>query len=396
MKNLTYRAPHQMLQLGYGLAFAALLTAPVAAASVEERLAELEKQTAQLAAENVTLKKQLGYSADGKAPVLVVAGGKVEKLSIGGFIQANAEFGDAPDSRWGADNDRFLLRRARINLNAKLANDFSAKIEADFGANSMYTQDARNGQLTDAYVQWSKYDFANVRVGQFKSPFGYEQLASDTKVLTVERSLPNDRLTVSRQIGTTLSGDLIGDQLSYSVGAFNGNASNANAINTALNDNEQFMWAGRLAGQAYEGEIAGQKVKVTAGINGFTSENAASGTTPANRRAGYGADAQLTSGPATLLAEWLRNENDALAEQSGWSLLAGWTFDKNWRGVVRYETFDANTASNTDSTTDIWTVGFDYMFKGDDLKLSLNYLMGDQPSPADDGGRLLARVQVVF
>ncbi len=394
MKNLTYRAPYQMLQLGYGITLAALLAVPVTAASVEDRLAELEKQTAQLAAENVTLKKQLGYSADGKAPAIVVAGGKVEKLSIGGFIQANAEFGNTPDGfRWGAENDRFLLRRARINLNAKLANDFSAKIEADFGANSMNANTARNGQLTDAYVQWSKYDFANVRVGQFKSPFGYEQLASDTKVLTVERSLSNDRLTVSRQIGMAVSGDLIGDELGYSVGAFNGNS-----VNIGVNDNEQFMWAGRLAGQAYDGEIAGKKVKLTAGLNGFTSENAAiaSPATPANRRAGYGVDAQLTSGPATLLAEWLRNENDALAEQSGWSLLAGWTFDKNWRGVVRYETFDADTASNTDSTTDIWTVGFDYMFKGDDLKFSLNYLMGDQPSPADDGGRLLARMQVVF
>ncbi len=374
-----------------GLLFA-VLTAPVAyTASIEERLAELEKQTARLASENAALKKQLGYSADGKAPVLVVAGGKVEKLSLGGFIQTNAEFGDTPDSRWAGENDRFFLRRARINLNAKLAHDFSARIEADFGANALNAGASRSGQLTDAYVQWSKYDFANLRVGQFKTPFGHEQLAADTRILTIERSLPNDRLTVNRQIGVAASGQLATDRLDYQLGAFNGNG-----VNTGLNDNEQFMYAGRLSGLAYDGEIAGQKVKLAAGINGFTSDNAASGTTPANRRAGYGADVQLTSGPATLQAEWLRNENDALAEQTGWALLAAWTFNPNLRGVVRYENFDANTASRADTTTEVWTLGLDYLFKGDDLKISLNYLHGDQPAPTDDGGRLLARLQVIF
>lgn len=385
MKTYPARIPLQLRTSCLALLVTTVTGLPAFAATVEERLAELEKQTAQLAAENSALRKQLGYSAEGKGPGPVATSGKVEKLTLGGFVQANTEFGDTPDSRWAGENDRFFLRRARINLTAKLAHDFSARIEADFGANSLNAGAGRSGQFTDAYLQWSKFDSANVRIGQFKSPFGYEQLAADTRILTVERSLPNDRLTVSRQIGVSVFGPIIADQLDYQVGAFNGNG-----VNTGINDNEQFMYAGRLSGKAYQGQIAGREVKLTSGINAFTSEN------PGNRRAGYGADLQLTSGPATLQAEWLRNENDALAEQAGWSLLAGWTFNKNWRGVARYETFDANTASSTDTTTDVWTVGVDYLFKGDDLKLSLNYLHGDQPTPADDGGRLIARLQVIF
>lgn len=380
MTNRPSIAP-RALALGLALLGSSHLTA----ATVEERLADLEKQTARLAAENAALKKELGYSAEGKAPVLVLPAGKVQKVVIGGFVQANGEFGDAPDSRWTSNDDRFLLRRARLNLTATLANDFSAKIEADFGANSLSAGAGARAQLTDGYIQWSKYDFANVRAGQFKTPFGYEQLVSDTKILTIERSLPSDRLTVSRQIGVAVSGEVADKKLGYSVGAFNGNGTN-----TGQNDNDNFMWAGRVSGQAYEGKIAGQSVKLTGGVNGFTTQDVG------NHKAGYGADLQATAGPATIQAEWLRNENDTAAEQAGWAVLAGWKFDANWRGVVRYETLDTNTASSADTTTDVWTLGVDYLFKGDDLKLSLNYLLGDRPEPADDGGRVIARVQVVF
>ena len=374
------RASVQRLALGLAL----LGVSHLGAATVEERLAELEKKTAALAAENATLKKELGYSPEGKAPVFVLPAGKVQKIVIGGFIQANGEFGDAPDSRWTTNDDRFLLRRARLNFTATLASDFTAKIEADFGANSMSTGAGARGQLTDGYIQWSKYDFANVRIGQFKTPFGYEQLTPDIRTLTVERTLPNDRLTVSRQIGAGVSGDIVEKKLAYSVGAFNGNG-----VNTGQNDNDNFMWAGRLSGQAYDGKIANQPVKLTGGVNAFTSQDLG------NQRTGYGLDLQAVSGPLTVQAEWLRNENDTAAEAEGWSVLSAWRVSEHWRGLVRYETYDSNTAASN-TTTDLWTFGVDYLFNGDDLKLSLNYLLGDQPAPATDGGRLLARVQVVF
>jgi phosphate-selective porin len=374
------RASIQRLTLGLAL----LGVFPLGAATVEERLAELEKKTAALAAENAALKKELGYSPEGKAPVFVLPAGKVQKIVIGGFIQANGEFGDTPDSRWTTNDDRFLLRRARLNFTATLANDFTAKIEADFGANSMSTGAGARGQLTDGYIQWSKYDFANIRIGQFKTPFGYEQLTPDIRTLTVERTLPNDRLTVSRQIGAGVSGDIVEKKLAYSVGAFNGNG-----VNTGQNDNDNFMWAGRLSGQAYDGKIANQPVKLTAGANAFTSQDVG------NQRTGYGLDLQAVSGPLTVQTEWLRNENDTAAEAEGWSVLSAWRVSEHWRGLVRYETYDSNTAA-ANTTTDLWTFGVDYLFNGDDLKLSLNYLLGDQPAPATDGGRLLARVQVVF
>lgn len=326
------------------------------------------------------------------APVQVTPGGKVvSKLSVGGFIQALAESGGAPDSRYTGMNDRFYVRRARINVNAAFAEHFSAKIEADFGAGSIAAASGARGQMTDGYVQWNRYPEATVRIGQFKTPFGFEQLFSDTKVFTIERGLVSDRLTVSRQIGGMLTGDVAEKRLTYSVGAFNGNGTN-----TGNNDNDDFLLVGRLNGVVFKGESHGRKFAWTAGINSFSSEDA--GTFTGSRR-GLGIDTQVEFGPLTVQAEWLQNTRDpnvgATVKSEGYSVLGAWAFDKHWRGVLRLDSFDGDTAlANTN--TDEWIVGVDYLFKGDDLRLSFNYVSGDQPAPTGRNDRLISRLQIIF
>ena len=403
MKTQTHSVCIRLLQPCYAAALMALSVAlplTASAATVEERLAALEKLVTDQAAEITSLKKELGYTkkADAPkdapasvAPVLVRPAGKETKLAIGGFVQAHAETGGAPDARYTGVSDRFLVRRARLNATATFAEYFSAKIEADFGANSISTGSGARGQMTDGFIQWARYPEATVKFGQFKTPFGFEQLTSDTKIYTIERALSNDRLTVSRQIGAALSGDLAEKRFGYSVGLFNGTS-----VNTGLNDNDDFMLVGRFSGVLLQGESGSHKFKWTTAINGFTSDDTGAFT---GRRTGLGADTQFAFGPLELQAEWLENERDPATgttlTSDGWSLLGSWTFDKHWRGVVRFDTFDLNTAlANTE--TDEWTIGVDYMIKGDDLKLSLNYLRGEQPDPLGSDDRLIGRLQVVF
>lgn len=109
---------------------------------------------------------------------------------------------------------------------------------------------------------------------------------------------------------------------------------------------------------------------------------------------------QVKSGRFDAAAEWLRTKSspDATADftASGWSAIAGYhVIPKKLQAVVRYETYDPNTAVSGDES-DTWTVGFNYFIKGDDLKFSLNYLLGDPAGPLSDQGRLLARMQVIF
>jgi phosphate-selective porin OprO/OprP len=378
-----------------------------AAASVEDRLTRIESALARLEArlsetvsadelaptlkEYSDLTRALGW--DGKSPLpSVKPGGKEKSLALGGFIQANYEAGStAPDARFAGLNNRFLLRRARLAATGTFAENFSFKLESDFGNNSLSAKTGLSGQLTDAYVSWTKQPAASVRLGQFKTPFGYEQLLADTKILTIERSLPNDSLTLGRQIGAMLYGDVLEKRLSYSVAAYNGTGTNVGS-----NDNQKFMWVGRVNGVLAETKVGDKKLKLTAGADYFTTEDKGTFT---GRREGVSFDTQLVYGPGELQAEWLQGERDPVTGTTttarGWAMLGAYSFTPKWQGVVRFETYDSNKATGN-TTTDLWTYGINYLLKGDDLKLSLNYLSGQQPSPAPQGDRFIGRMQLMF
>lgn len=360
--------------------------APAQATSLEDRVAALEKQLSILAAENKALKEKQAKSA----VTPVAAAGKEDKLILGGFIHAQAEVGDAPDARYAGAQDRFLVRRARVNLRGSFGKDWSFKLESDFGANTLGSSSNYRAQLTDAHLDWTPHPAAQVRLGQFKTPFGWEQLLSDTQNPFVERSLPNDRLTAGRQIGLGLSGSVLDKRLEYSVGAFNGNG-----VNNSNNDNSNFFTAGRVAFKAWSGKLGGKDASWTIATNAFTTRDTGTFT---GDRDGLGFDTQFAAGPVTLRAEWLQNKNSpktgAATKADGWYVAALCDLSAKWQLAARYETYDANTAlPNTES--DNLVLGLNHRFVGNDIVLGLNYVAGD----ADLGGnddRLLARLQLVF
>ncbi len=369
-----------------------LCTAPLAllaadaTPSIEDRLRALEGQLTKITQENSDLKKLLGITPK-SAPTFVTAAGKETKLSIGGFIQGQAEFGDPSDTRFVA-GDRFYLRRARLGVKGSFAEHFDFTLQADVGSNSAGSVTGNRAQATDAFIVWNKYDHANLTFGQFKTPYGYDQLMSDTKVITIERPLPSDSLTLSRQLGAMVSGSVLGKKLSYAAGLFNGSG-----VNTSINDNDNFMYVGRVNGTVY----AGKTVKVTAGAGAFTSRDTG---TFNGRRSGGAVDAQLAFGRGEINAEFLRTSFDRVTgtdtKAQGWSVLGTWFLvPKTVQLLGRYEAYDPNRdAANDDA--DLWTVGVNYLIKGDDLKLGVNYLIGDPAGALKNQGRLLTRFQLVF
>lgn len=125
------------MRISTGLAFNFLLVCCVSAVepSLEERLSALERQVQSLAKENADLKKELGWQ-DAKSPALVRPVGKEARLSVGGFLQAQGEFGHAADPRWAGVKDRFYFRRARIYVGGSFTEDFDFKAELDLQGNS--------------------------------------------------------------------------------------------------------------------------------------------------------------------------------------------------------------------------------------------------------------------
>lgn len=375
--------------IGAALATGFLTMSSARAATLEERVQQLENRLANLVQENAALKEQLGARTkdQDKVPVGTIVQGKETKLAIGGYIQANAEFGNAPDSRFPA-TDRIYLRRARLGVKGTFAENVEFTLQSEFGNNSIGGVSGYRAQITDCLLSLNRYPAAVVAIGQFKTPYGYEQLVADTKSLFVERSLPNDRLTLSRQIGAMVSGFVMTPRVTYAAGLFNGNG-----VNNGANDNDQFLYVGRLTGTV----VQTSKGRVGVGVNGFSTRDTGTFT---GHRTGLGFDLQASFGPAEIQTEYLQTRSNpevgADSKADGWSVLGSYMIvPKKLQGLLRYEVYDPSTRVAADQSS-LWTVGFNYFLKGDDLKVSLNYLIGDPAGPLSSQGRLISRFQVIY
>src|SRR5881398_2420092 len=295
---------------GASLAAVALLAAqPLRAESSSDttRIEKLEravellaKQNAELQAEIKSLKKETASVAEGKVktkvtydgktyvekavveekpPVYVQQRGPELKLVLGGFIQMNFEDGDvsAFEGRFGetALKDRFRLRRARINLTGDFAEQFDFKVEGDFENSDGLNSNRTAFSATDIFINWHQFAEANVKVGQWKAPFGLEQITPDPTLIIIERSLPTGAITPERQVGVQVWGKPFAniwpnqkDLLTYYAGIFNGNGRNV-----SINDNNNFMYVGRLELLPWQGKLLGQTSSLKLGADVLNSRD---------------------------------------------------------------------------------------------------------------------------
>jgi len=386
--------------------------------SVEERLRRLEEGFEQLRkvneallTENASLRKQLDVvSAEVKQPV-VTPSGKSARLQFGGFLQVQGEAGDAVVGRVTDENDRIYVRRARIGVGGNFTEKVDYRLEGEF-AGALGNQSSMRSQMTDGYITFLKSPALMIRTGQFKTPYGYEQLYSDTKLMTPERSATNDVLTVGRQLGVQLAGDLASKRVSYAIGAFNGNAPN-----TSFNDNESFMVAARLSSFLVGTAAAPRSLRF--GVNGYTSDDASVTLAPvfgvdstpsspardnifAGNRTAWGVDSQFVSGRTEIWAEYLSTEfepEDNVPSNrftaSGWYAQAGYfAIPSKLQLVGKYEWSDPSDEVANDDF-DIYWLGANWYMKSHDIKLQLFYAI-DGGEDADGSGRVIARVQTIF
>lgn len=274
----------------------------------------------------------------------VLPKGNEMKLKLGGFIQANGEFGDAAsfEGRFtggppitGGPNQispRIRLRRARIGVSGEFLENFDFKLEGDFQQGDGLTSGRSGFSGTDLFINYHQFAEANFKVGQFFAPFGYEMLIPDVGpdriLLTAERSLMTIATVPERQVGAMLYGAPLAnilpnqkDLFTYSAGIFNGNNRNA-----TINDNSEFMYAGRVESVPFQGQVIGLPAKWRLGANAFFSRDAANtllshvgnlalspidgSLSPYNahspdERVAWGVDQTLTVGPFEVSAEYI-------------------------------------------------------------------------------------------
>ncbi|MDP2079170.1 MAG: porin [Sulfuricurvum sp.] len=128
---------------------------------------------------------------------------KWSKVKIGGYVQfRNTEWleGEKRDMNpataahdqfqyWAdgstADDQNFFIRRARLKVSGDVGDHLSFLLQPDFASNGNNT-----GQLRDFYgdVYIDKTRIHRVRIGQSKVPYGFENLQSSQKRLTLDRN----------------------------------------------------------------------------------------------------------------------------------------------------------------------------------------------------------------
>ena len=422
----------------------------------KEKPSAPEKTTAPLAVE-----KRSHFSPDNKAsvakteiveekkPIYVIPGASEIKLTLGGLLQVQYEGGDpfAFEGRFGsaAIDDRFRLRRARIQVTGEFTEQFDFKLEGEFAQSdeAITVRDATGRTLgsnatrtafggLDVWANWHRFPEFQIKVGQYKAPFGLEQISPDPKLLTAERSEVTSALTPERQVGIQIWGKPFTnampeqkDLLTYWVGMFNGDGRNI-----TVNDNDQYMYAGRLELQPWKGKLAGQEAWVRFGGNALTSHDSPgtvlspAGTLRVNsdgslatftapsvaERDGYGFDASFHWGPFDLIGEYLSEKYESKSTIPGFVdfraegyYVQGSYFivPKKLQVVTKYEHF--NPGQRISDNLDSITGGVNYYIHGDDIKLVADYIhtwsnfRDARPAlGSSDFDEVILRLQVIF
>jgi len=422
---------------------------------LERAVEQLQKRNAELEQEVSSLKKQSTSEpgATGKRKTVVTYDGKsyVEKsvaveekpgifvtprasefkLVLGGYIQMNLEDGEvsAFEGRFGqtALKDRFRLRRARINLTGDFAENFDFKVEGEFENSDGINANRTDFSGTDIFINWHQFAEANVKAGQWKAPFGLEQLTPDPTLIIIERSLPTGAITPERQVGVQLWGKPFTniwpaqkDLLTYYAGIFNGNGRNV-----GINDNNNFMYVGRLELLPWQGKLLGQNSSLKLGGDVLNSRddkgtnisqslnllvNSDGSLSPftlpgADERTAWSVDAWFNLGPFDLIGEYLQEKVNGRTvagvppgfadfTTNGFYVTAAYfLIPKKLQAAVRWEQLNPGQKGN-DGIHSI-TGGLNYYIHGDDLKL-MDFRQANPQFGDDQFDEVIVRLQLMF
>jgi phosphate-selective porin OprO/OprP len=157
-------------------------------------------------------------------------------IKLHGLVQADSKWFSQDDGI--ANNDTFVLRRARLIFEGGFDSIFSFLIIPEFGGGGTGTSNAP--VLYDANLGIAVTPDIKVVAGKFKSPIGLEMLQNDAVLLFNERSLATN-LVPSRDVGLELTGSTLGGAANYTAGVLNGSADAGYTSNTDGDNNKDFV-----------------------------------------------------------------------------------------------------------------------------------------------------------
>jgi hypothetical protein len=145
----------------------------------------------------------------------------------------------------GDDKGSFRIRRAKLKFEGWF---YKPELEFEVQLNWPDVNNTPPGQmLEDANIDWdiSKKKTFRARFGQFKAPFGRQQLTSSGAQQFVDRAIQDGRYNDARETGLALWGTLRTNEVDWRA-----MISNGNGRTQVANDNAKFLYTGRVMWQA--------------------------------------------------------------------------------------------------------------------------------------------------
>ncbi len=173
------------------------------------------------------------FAQDGEIPAFNMnETGFMSKPKVGAFVIGSYKYSDAEGAHGGPG---FGLRLIRAYVDGSIFTDFKYRVQMQFGNGTHHVK--------DFYVEWAKYDFFSVKIGQFKRAFTFENPmnpwdvgAGDYSFLVQKFAGMGDRLGEAnmggRDLGIQAQGDFlkIGEDkhnlFHYQIGIWNGQGIN--------------------------------------------------------------------------------------------------------------------------------------------------------------------------
>lgn len=262
------------------------------------------------------------------------------RLKLGGYAQIRYRNDESI-------KDTFDVRRARLDLRAAPTERLDLRLQTELAGSS--------AKILDATAAYQLSQTHKLTAGQFLIPFSLENVTSNTRLETINRSQVVEALVArgsdvignhnGRDTGLQAGGSFFEycnrKLIEYAVGVFNGSGINR------TDQDEQKDIIGRVVFRVLDDLSIGASIYEGSYIGG--------------NRDRAGVEFAYTGDPFSMKGEYIRGE-DGSKDKEGWYLQAGYfIIPKLLQGVVRFDTFDPDRSVSRNET-DVFTAGANIYF----------------------------------
>lgn len=131
----------------------------------------------------------------------------------------------------------FAVQRMRVSLKGGM---FKPWLKYEFQFELANTSGASDNKIKDAVLEFHHNELAVFKLGQYKTPFSFQQLTSSGRLQFVDRAITDAKFAPGRDVGVSVNGLAMEKKFGYSVGAFNGGGEGQSQ------DDQGLLYVGRV------------------------------------------------------------------------------------------------------------------------------------------------------